>query len=132
LAQARALLRDKLAQKTKRGNAMTLSNLQAADIASLIHPFTNLTALGQTGPNIMARGKGVFVYDSDGKEYLEAMSSLWCVALGWGEEELVEAATEQMRRQEPRSRHCAGRKTERDRALSRGQGLLCQFRVRGQ
>jgi 4-aminobutyrate--pyruvate transaminase len=98
LAQARALLRDKLAQKTKRGNAMTLSNLQAADIASLIHPFTNLTALGQTGPNIMARGKGVFVYDSDGKEYLEAMSSLWCVALGWGEEELVEAATEQMRR----------------------------------
>jgi 4-aminobutyrate--pyruvate transaminase len=81
-----------------RGNAMTLSNRQAADIASLIHPFTNLTALGQTGPNILARGKGVFVYDNDGKEYLEAMSSLWCVSLGWGEEELVEAATQQMRK----------------------------------
>ena len=77
---------------------MTLSNKQASDIASLLHPFTNLELLSQTGPNILERGKGVFVYDGDGKEYLEAMSSLWCVALGWGEEELVEAATEQMRK----------------------------------
>jgi 4-aminobutyrate--pyruvate transaminase len=77
---------------------MTLSNKQASDIASLLHPFTNLQLLSQTGPNILDRGKGVFVYDSDGKEYLEAMSSLWCVALGWGEEELVEAAAEQMRK----------------------------------
>ncbi len=77
---------------------MTLTNAQARDVASLIHPFTNLAALGETGPNILVRGKGVFVYDSDGKEYLEAMSSLWCVALGWGEEELVEAAAEQMRK----------------------------------
>jgi 4-aminobutyrate--pyruvate transaminase len=76
---------------------MTLTNAQTRDIASLLHPFTNLDALGQTGPNIIARGKGVFVYDTEGKEYLEAMSSLWCVGLGWGEEELVEAATEQMR-----------------------------------
>lgn len=77
---------------------MTLTNRQTADIASLIHPFTNLEMLGRTGPSILTRGKGVFVYDSEGKEYLEAMSSLWCVALGWGEEELVEAATEQMRK----------------------------------
>jgi len=77
---------------------MTLTNMQARDVASLIHPFTNLKLLGQTGPNILERGKGVFVYDTDGKGYLEAMSSLWCVALGWGEEELVEAAAEQMRR----------------------------------
>ena len=77
---------------------MTLSNRQAADIASLIHPFTDLAALGRTGPNILERGKGVFVYDSEGRAYLEAMSSLWCVALGWGEEELVETAAEQMRK----------------------------------
>jgi 4-aminobutyrate--pyruvate transaminase len=77
---------------------MGLSNKQASDIASLLHPFTNLQLLSETGPNILERGKGVFVYDSDGKEYLEAMSSLWCVALGWGEEELVETAAEQMRK----------------------------------
>jgi len=75
-----------------------LSKAQARDVASLIHPFTDLAALGRSGPSILTHGKGVFVYDSDGREYLEAMSSLWCVALGWGEEELVEAAAEQMRK----------------------------------
>jgi 4-aminobutyrate--pyruvate transaminase len=76
----------------------TLSNTQARDMASLLHPFTNLTTLRQTGPLVIERGAGVFVYGSDGKDYLEAMGGLWCTALGWGEEELVEAAAEQMRK----------------------------------
>ena len=76
----------------------TLSNTQARDMASLLHPFTNLTTLRQTGPLVIDRGKGVFVYGSDGKDYLEAMGGLWCTALGWGEEELVQAAAEQMRK----------------------------------
>jgi len=75
-----------------------LSNTQARDMASLLHPFTNLTVLRQTGPLVLERGKGVFVYGNDGKDYLEAMGGLWCTALGWGEEELVEAAAEQMRK----------------------------------
>jgi 4-aminobutyrate--pyruvate transaminase len=75
-----------------------LSNTQARDMASLLHPFTNLTVLRQTGPLVLERGKGVFVYGIDGKDYLEAMGGLWCTALGWGEEELVEAAVEQMRK----------------------------------
>ena len=77
---------------------MTLTNKQSSDLASLLHPFTNLKLLSETGPSILERGKGVFIYDSEGREYLEAMSSLWCVALGWGEEELVETAAEQMRK----------------------------------
>jgi 4-aminobutyrate--pyruvate transaminase len=76
----------------------TLSNTQARDMASLLHPFTNLTTLRQTGPLVVERGAGVFVYGSDGKDYLEAMGGLWCTALGWGEEELVQAAAEQMRK----------------------------------
>jgi 4-aminobutyrate--pyruvate transaminase len=77
---------------------VTLSNTQARDMASLLHPFTNLVTLRQTGPLVLERGKGVFVYDGQGKDYLEAMGGLWCTALGWGEEELVEAAVEQMRK----------------------------------
>jgi 4-aminobutyrate--pyruvate transaminase len=75
-----------------------LSNTQARDMASLLHPFTNLTVLRQTGPLVIERGKGVFLYGADGKDYLEAMGGLWCTALGWGEEELVQAAAEQMRK----------------------------------
>ena len=77
---------------------IALSNTQARDMASLLHPFTNLTTLRQTGPLVIERGAGVFVYGSDGKDYLEAMGGLWCTALGWGEEELIEAAAEQMRK----------------------------------
>src|SRR5580704_1069254 len=76
----------------------TLSNTQARDMASLLHPFTNLTTLRQTGPLVLERGKGIFVFDGNGKDYLEAMGGLWCTALGWGEEELVQAAVEQMRK----------------------------------
>ena len=75
-----------------------LSNTQSRDLASLLHPFTNLVTLRQTGPLVLERGKGIFVYDGNGKDYLEAMGGLWCTALGWGEEELVEAAVEQMRK----------------------------------
>jgi 4-aminobutyrate--pyruvate transaminase len=75
-----------------------LSNTQARDMASLLHPFTNLTVLRQTGPLVLEKGRGVFVYDGNGKDYLEAMGGLWCTALGWGEEELVQAAAEQMRK----------------------------------
>ena len=64
----------------------------------LAHPYTNLAALRETGPLVIERGQGVFVYDSDGKAYIEGMAGLWCTALGYGNEELVEAAAAQMRK----------------------------------
>jgi 4-aminobutyrate--pyruvate transaminase len=75
-----------------------LSNLAVRDIETLIHPYTQLAALRETGPLILERGKGVFVYDSEGKAYIEGMAGLWCTALGYGNEELVEAAAAQMRK----------------------------------
>src|SRR5438105_2969697 len=77
---------------------MPLSNAQMRDVESLLHPYTNLVRFRETGPLVIERGKGVRVYDERGKDYIEGLSGLWCTALGWGEEALVEAATEQMRR----------------------------------
>jgi 4-aminobutyrate--pyruvate transaminase len=77
---------------------VAFSNTQARDMASLLHPFTNLTLLRETGPTVIECGQGVFVYGTDGKDYLEAMSGLWCTALGWGENELADVAAEQMRK----------------------------------
>ncbi|MEO3386080.1 aminotransferase [Mesorhizobium sp. CAU 1741] len=74
-----------------------LTNLQARDIASVLHPYTPIHKLGEIGPTVIERGKGVFVYDTQGKEYIEGMSGLWCAGLGFGDEEMVEAATEQLR-----------------------------------
>src|SRR5499425_3669101 len=75
-----------------------LRNLAVRDLETLVHPYTNLAALRETGPLIIERGQGVFVYDSEGKAYLEGMAGLWCTALGYGNEELVEAAATQMRK----------------------------------
>ncbi len=74
------------------------SNLATRDIETLIHPYTNLAAFRETGPLVLERGQGVFVYDNTGKAYIEGMAGLWCTALGYNNEELVEAATAQMRR----------------------------------
>jgi 4-aminobutyrate--pyruvate transaminase len=77
---------------------MPLSNAQARDVQALLHPYTNLVKLRETGPLVFEKGKGVRVYDEHGKDYIEAMAGLWCTALGWGEEALIEAAAEQMRK----------------------------------
>lgn len=75
---------------------MKLTNLAVRDIETLIHPYTNLAAFRDTGPLVIERAKGVYVYDTEGRGYIEGMAGLWCTALGYGNEELVEAARAQM------------------------------------
>lgn len=75
-----------------------LSNLAARDVETLIHPYTQLAAFRETGPLILERGQGVWVYDTEGKPYIEGMAGLWCTSLGYSNQELVEAAREQMMR----------------------------------
>jgi len=75
-----------------------LSNLAARDVETLVHPYINLATFRDNGPLIIERGEGVYVYDSDGKRYLEGMAGLWCTALGYGNDELVETAAAQMRK----------------------------------
>ena len=70
----------------------------ARDLKNLLHPVTNLAVHKEKGPIVMERGEGVHVFDENGKEYIEALSGLWCVALGFSENELIEAAVEQMRK----------------------------------
>jgi 4-aminobutyrate--pyruvate transaminase len=73
-----------------------LRNVAVRDVETLIHPYTHLEAFREAGPLLIDHAKGVYVYDADGKEYIEGMSGLWCTALGYGNEELVEAAAAQM------------------------------------
>jgi 4-aminobutyrate---pyruvate transaminase len=75
-----------------------ISNLAARDVETLVHPYVNLASFRDNGPLIFERGNGVYVYDTEGKPYIEGMAGLWCTALGYGNEELVEAAATQMRK----------------------------------
>ena len=75
-----------------------LSNVAVRDIETLVHPYTNLATHRQTGPLVLESGKGIYVYDSAGKEYIEGMAGLWCTSLGYSNQELVETAYEQMKK----------------------------------
>jgi len=77
---------------------MPLTNAQMRDVNAVLHPYTNLVKLRETGATVFERGKGVRVYDDTGKDYIEAMAGLWSTALGWGENALAEVAAEQMRK----------------------------------
>ena len=69
----------------------------ARDIAYTLHPYTNLKQHQESGPLVITGGQGVRVRDENGKTYIEGMAGLWCTALGWSEERLVEAATRALR-----------------------------------
>ncbi|WP_312955490.1 aspartate aminotransferase family protein [Stutzerimonas nitrititolerans] len=60
-------------------------------------PFTDYKALNAKGTRVITKASGVYLWDSEGHKILDAMAGLWCVNVGYGREELVEAATRQMR-----------------------------------
>src|SRR2546423_12138961 len=61
-----------------------------------LHPATNLRTVQTEGPFVITRGEGVYIYDDEGKRYLEGMSGLWCASLGFSERRLADAAYRQM------------------------------------
>ena len=62
-------------------------------MSTIIYPTTNL----KTGENlILEKGDGVYVYDNNGNQYLEGMAGLWCTSLGYNNQELIDAATQQL------------------------------------
>ncbi|SNB67070.1 4-aminobutyrate---pyruvate transaminase [Arboricoccus pini] len=74
----------------------TPNSLHARDIEYTIHPYTNLRAHEEQGPLVITRGDGVYVFDDEGKSYIEGMAGLWCTSLGFSEKRLAEAARKQM------------------------------------
>ena len=73
-----------------------LKSLQQKDKDHHLHPFTDHLQLSEKGTRVITRGDGVYIWDSEGHQILDAMSGLWCVNLGYGRKELAQAAFEQM------------------------------------
>ena len=76
----------------QRGNSTA-----SRDIAYHLHPYTHLKKHESDGPLIITEGKGIYVYDDAGKEYIEGLAGLWCTSLGFSESRLVDAATRQLK-----------------------------------
>ncbi len=70
---------------------------QALSSEHHLAPFSDYKQLKEVGPRIITRSSGVYLWDSEGNKILDGMSGLWCVAIGYGREELADAAAKQMR-----------------------------------
>lgn len=70
--------------------------IQSLDSAHFLHPFTDFKDLSSRGARIITRAEGIYVWDSEGKKILDAMSGLWCVNVGYGRKALADAAHHQM------------------------------------
>jgi 4-aminobutyrate--pyruvate transaminase len=98
------------------------------DVRNLIHPYTPLNTFGATGPMVIRKGDGVYVEDDQGNRFLEGMAGLWCTALGFSEQRLVDAAIRQMK-ELPYYQIFAGRSNEPSIELS--ERLLAMTRHLG-
>ena len=63
----------------------------------LIIGFQPISANTKDQTRVIERGEGIYVYDSEGKEYIEATASFYVASLGYQNEELIEAIEKQYR-----------------------------------
>jgi putrescine aminotransferase len=78
------------------GTPRTTADWQRADAAHFLHPFTDFQALAKKGSRIVERADGIYLWDTEGRRILDAMSGLWCVNVGYGQRALIDAATRQL------------------------------------
>lgn len=72
--------------------------LPVANQSPFLHSFSDLAALDRSGPCVIERGEGIYVFDSSGRRYLEGNSGLWNVVLGYDNPRLKEAIRRQLER----------------------------------
>lgn len=82
---------------TTTAAARATRDWQAADTAHYLHPFTDFKSLAAKGSRIMVRADNIYLWDSEGNKIFDAMSGLWCVNVGYGRSELIDAATRQLK-----------------------------------
>jgi putrescine---pyruvate transaminase len=66
-------------------------------MTSFWHPFADMAAVEADGVLTLVGGEGAYVFDTNGRRYLDATASLWYCNVGWGRTEIADAAAAQMR-----------------------------------
>lgn len=80
-----------------RAAARSTAEYRALDAAHHLHPFSDMGALNAAGSRVIVGAHGVHLQDSDGNRIVDGMAGLWCVNVGYGREELIEAGARQLR-----------------------------------
>ena len=68
------------------------------DIDHFVHPWTDFETFHEKGSLVVAESEGAYIFDSDGRRYLDGIGGLWCVNAGYGRAEIGQAMAEQATR----------------------------------
>ena len=74
---------------------MTTESFQAWDRDHVWHPYTRASAAAAGDLPMLVRGEGIHLVDSEGRRYVDAISSWWCAALGHSHPAIVSAIQQQ-------------------------------------
>ncbi|MPY80116.1 MAG: aminotransferase class III-fold pyridoxal phosphate-dependent enzyme [Actinophytocola sp.] len=73
---------------------MSTESLHQLDRRRIVHPYLPASVSERV---VMTRGKASSLWDTDGREYLDATGGLWLAQVGHGRDELADVAASQMR-----------------------------------
>jgi putrescine---pyruvate transaminase len=77
-------------------NAPSPEDLWEMDRAHALHPWTNFGPFEKEGSLVMARGEGCYLWDSEGRRYLDAVGGMWCTNVGLGRKDMARAIADQV------------------------------------
>ena len=84
-----------LALKT---NTPSPDDLWEMDRAHSLHPWTNFGSFEKEGSLVIARGEGCYLWDAEGRRYLDAVGGMWCTNVGLGRRDMAQAIAAQVER----------------------------------
>jgi L-2,4-diaminobutyrate transaminase len=70
--------------------------IEEMDRQSIFHPMTSIVDHLRNGPTVYSKAHGVWIQTHDGRELVDMGAGLWCVNVGYGREEIADAAKEAM------------------------------------
>jgi adenosylmethionine-8-amino-7-oxononanoate aminotransferase len=68
------------------------------DRQHLLHPWTNFGPFEKEGSLVITRGEGCYLWDAEGRRYLDAVGGMWCTNVGLGRREMAQAMADQAER----------------------------------
>lgn len=79
-------------------NSPSPADLWEMDRAHSLHPWTNFGSFEKEGSLIISRGEGCYLWDAEGRQYLDAVGGMWCTNVGLGRKDMARAIADQVER----------------------------------
>ncbi|MEM9330576.1 MAG: aminotransferase [Pseudomonadota bacterium] len=67
------------------------------DQAHFVHPWESMEAAGAYRRTFAERAEGIYLYDENGKRYIDAPGGMWAVQIGYGREDMADAIAQQVK-----------------------------------